>query len=58
VQTVGNAAKSDYSKTQVVNLSGKDVSGLEKQFNTQAVRDLPAGEQGSSADVVIILGKS
>ena len=58
VQNVGNAASSNYSKTILVNLSDKDVTGLEKQFNTQAVKDLPNGEQSSSADVVIILGKS
>jgi hypothetical protein len=58
VQSVGNAAKTDYSKTMLVNLSDKDVAGLEKQFNVQAVKDLPAGEQPSTADVVIILGRS
>lgn len=58
VQSVGNASRSDYGKTIVVNLSNKDITGLEKQFNTQAVKDLPAGEQPSSADVVIILGRS
>ncbi|MEK7618328.1 MAG: LytR C-terminal domain-containing protein [Patescibacteria group bacterium] len=58
VQSVGNASRSDYSKTIVVNLSNKEASGLEKQFNATSVRDLPAGEQPSSADVVIILGKS
>ena len=58
VQSVGNASRDDYSKTIVVNLSNKEASGLEKQFNATSVRDLPAGEQPSSADVVIILGKS
>ena len=58
VQNVGNASKTDYGKTVIINLSSKDVSGLEKQFNASAVKDLPAGENPSSADVVIILGKS
>ncbi len=58
VQNVGNASKTDYGKTMLINLSSKDVTGLEKQFNTQAVKDLPAGESASSADVVLILGKS
>ena len=58
VQNVGNAASSNYGKTVIVNRTEKDVTGLEKQFNTQAVKDLPAGESSSSADVVIILGKS
>ncbi|MBL8029799.1 MAG: LytR C-terminal domain-containing protein [Candidatus Doudnabacteria bacterium] len=57
VKSVGNAARGDYSKTVIVNLSGKDVSGLEKQFNTQAVTVLPSGESVSEADVVIIMGK-
>lgn len=57
VKTVGNASKSDYAKTVVVNLSGKDVSGLEKQFNTKAVTVLPTGEAVSDADVVIIMGR-
>lgn len=57
VQSVGNAVSS-YQKTILVNLSDKDITGLEKQFNTQAIKDLPAGEQSSAADVVIILGKS
>lgn len=58
VKTVGNGAKSDYPKTVIVNLSGKDVSGLEKQFGVSAVSVLPAGEKTSDADVVIILGRS
>lgn len=57
VQSVGNAAIS-YQKTILVNLSDKDITGLEKQFKAQAVKDLPAGERSSTADVVIILGKS
>lgn len=57
VQNVGNAVSSNYGKTIIVNLAGKDIGSLEKQFNAQAVRDLPQGEQPSSADVVIILGK-
>lgn len=58
VKAVGNAAKNDYAKTIIINLSGKDVSGLEKQFNTKAVTVLPAGEKSSNADVVIIVGKN
>lgn len=58
VQSIGNASKSGYAKTILVNLSDKDVTGLEKQFNTKSIKDLPAGEQPSSADVVIILGRS
>lgn len=58
VQSIGNAASSNYAKTIIVNRTEKDVTGLEKQFNTRAVKDLPAGESASSADVVIILGKS
>jgi len=58
VQSTGNAAKNSYAKTIIVNRTEKDVTGLEKQFNTQAVKDLPAGERSSTADVVIILGRS
>ena len=58
VQSVGNAAKNNYSKTIIINRTEKDITGLEKQFKTQAVKDLPAGEKPSGADVVIILGRS
>ncbi|MBI3231946.1 MAG: LytR C-terminal domain-containing protein [Candidatus Doudnabacteria bacterium] len=57
VQGVGNAAKNNYPKTILVNLSNKDITGLEKQFKTASVKDMPQGEQVSNADVVIILGK-
>ena len=58
VKNVGNAARTDYAKTVVVNLSGKDVSGLEKQFGVTAVSVLPANEATSQADVVIIVGRN
>lgn len=58
VQNIGNATRNDYGKTILVNLGNKDVTGLEKQFKTQAIKDLPAGERPSTADVVIILGRS
>lgn len=58
VEAVGNASRSNYPKTILVNLSNKDITGLEKQFNIQSLKDLPAGERPSTADVVIILGRS
>jgi hypothetical protein len=57
VKTIGNASKSSFAATIVVNLSGKDVTGLEKQFGVKAVSVLPSGEKSSDADVVIIVGK-
>lgn len=58
VQNVGNAVKNNYSNTVLINLSNKDITGLEKQFKATSTKDLPAGEQPSTADVVIILGRS
>jgi hypothetical protein len=57
VKSVGNASKNTYAKITLVNLSGKDVSGLEKQFGVKAVTVLPAGEKSAQVDVVIIVGK-
>ncbi len=57
VQNIGNAGLNNYAQTVVVNLSSKDLTGLEKQFNTKAVTEMPKGEKPSTADVVIILGK-
>jgi hypothetical protein len=57
VQNIGNAVLNTYSQTVLVNLSSKDLTGLEKQFNTKAVTEIPKGEKPSTADVVIILGK-
>ena len=56
VVSMTNASSSDYQGTVLVNLSGKDISSLEGEFGVRAVNDLPEGEVGSSADVVIILG--
>lgn len=57
VKNVGNAATSNNSKTILVSLTTKDISGLEKQFGVTAVKVLPQGEPSSTADVVVIVGK-
>lgn len=57
VKNIANAAKNTYNTTILINITGKDVSGLEKQFSTTAMKELPVGEAASSADVVIIVGK-
>ncbi len=53
---VSNAAREDYDKNILVNLSGKDINNLEEDLGTQAVNFLPTGETQSTADAVIILG--
>ncbi len=58
VQNIGNAGKSDYVQTLIINLSSKDLTGLEKQFNTKAITEIPKGEKPTTADVVIIVGKA
>lgn len=55
VDKVGNAGKDTYTQAYVVNLTGKDVSALEKDLGVTAVTTLPAGEAASSADVLIIV---
>jgi hypothetical protein len=57
IASVGNAQKQIYTKNVIVNLKGKDVSNLEERFGVKAVSQLPTGESGSTADVVLILGK-
>ncbi len=57
IKTVGNASKNTFATTIIINLTGKDVTGLEKQFGVKAVTVLPSGEKTSTADVVIIVGK-
>lgn len=56
IVNVGNAAHSNYDTTYMVNLSGKDMSALEQQFGLTATTTLPAGEEPSEADLVMILG--
>lgn len=51
-----NAAKNDYPTTQIVNLSNKNISQLESFVQGDFGTVLPAGEQSSTADVVIIIG--
>jgi hypothetical protein len=55
VDKVGNAGKDTYTQAYVVNLTGKDVSALEKDLGVTAVTVLPEGEPASSADVLIIV---
>jgi type 1 glutamine amidotransferase len=49
VQNIGNAVN-NYAQTILVNLSSKDLTGLEKQFNTKAVTEIPKGEKPSTAE--------
>lgn len=52
-----NASRLTYTQTEIVNVSGKDVSALEKFFNLPATKTFPQGEDNKTdADVVIILG--
>jgi hypothetical protein len=44
VKSVGNA-NNIFAKTVVVNLTGKNVSSLERQFNTVSVSQVPKGEK-------------
>ena len=55
VDKVGNAGKDTYTQAYLVNLSGKDVSSLEKDLGVRAVNSLPEGEASSNQDVVIIV---
>lgn len=57
VVSIVDAVNNEYTAPIIVNLGGVNTSGLESQFNVSAVGQLPAGEAGSSADVVIILGQ-
>jgi hypothetical protein len=57
VKNIGNAGKTTYNTTILVNLTGKNIAGLEKQFKTTALTSLPVGEAASGSDVVIIVGK-
>lgn len=57
VASIGNAVKTNHSKTIIVNFSEKDVSNLEQRFNATAITSLPSGEPGSQAEVVLILGR-
>jgi len=56
VATVGNAVKTDYSEDMLINLTGKDVSALEKELSLTASDKLPVGEEPSTQDVLVILG--
>ncbi len=56
VAEVANAAKADYEGNLLVNLTGKDVKGLETELGLIATDKLPEGEATSSQDVVVILG--
>ena len=56
IVSVNNAARKDYDKNILVNLSGKDINKLEEDLGIQAVNFLPEGEIQSVADAVIILG--
>ena len=53
---ISNAANKDYEETIIVNLSGNDVSALEKEFGVTAITELPEGELSSQSDVVVIIG--
>jgi len=55
VEKAGNASKDTYTQAYIVNLTGKDVSSLEKDLGVTAVTALPAGETASSQDVLIIV---
>lgn len=57
VVKVGNAGKDTYTQTYLVNLTNKDVSGLERELGVGAVSTLPEGEVASSQDVLIIVSK-
>ena len=55
IESVGNAGRF-YNEGQIINLTGKDISALEKLYSKLAVTSLPEGEASTSADVLIILG--
>lgn len=60
IVTRANAAKNDYQKTIVVDITGNN-SGLAKKLASELggqVSSLPAGEATSSAQLTIILGKN
>jgi len=56
VVNVANASNNDYQGDILVNLTGKDVSGLEQELGITAVTSLPEGETTTQADIVIIIG--
>ena len=56
VRSIGNASQNTYEATVIVSLRDANTSDLESRFTTIAVNALPAGEQASTADIVIILG--
>ena len=55
-----DAAKKDYAKTVVVDFGRTEntaaVTALAKTLNAQVIKQIPAGEQASNADVLVIIG--
>ena len=58
VGDVGNAGRFDYDYNIVVDLTGgrDEVAGIARYFEARWLTELPAGEEASEADVVVILG--
>ncbi|MBI4122621.1 MAG: LCP family protein [Parcubacteria group bacterium] len=61
VTLVGNAARRDYERTVIYNVSQSDqnetISALREQFNANIAPSLPGYIQAPDADVLIIVGK-
>jgi hypothetical protein len=61
VTKLGDAAKSTYTSTVVVDLSKgtkpNAVAEIAKKFNVSAVTALPAGEASTTANILVIVGK-
>ena len=53
---VADASTHDYAKTILINTTDKDSANLEKELGVIATKVFPAGELGSDAEVIIILG--
>lgn len=57
ILSVGDADRSSYDTTLIVNMNGLDVTALAADLGADVVDTLPEGEERSSADIVIILGR-
>lgn len=56
VVKITNTEEKNYQGNKIVNLTGKDVSVLAQELGAEVINAMPAGELGSDADVVVILG--
>lgn len=57
ISQITNAATSTYDLTDIINLTGKNISPIQQQLGiNSSANQLPPGEARSNADVVVIVG--